>query len=68
MARLTLSDRIRLETLLNISFRDKLGFVVGNTKKIQQIADRLNVNYTTIYREISNNGFTVDNYVAQIYI
>jgi IS30 family transposase len=66
MARLTLSDRIRLETLLNISFRDKLGFVVGNTKKIQQIADRLNVNYTTIYREISNNGFTVDNYVAQI--
>ena len=43
MARLTLSDRIRLETLLNIPFRDKLGFIVGNTKKIQQIANRLNV-------------------------
>ena len=63
MARLTLSDRIRLETLLNIPFRDNLGFIVGKTKKIQQIADRLNVSYTTIYRELSNNGFTVDNYV-----
>jgi transposase, IS30 family len=66
MARLTLSDRIRLETLLNIPFRDNLGFVVGKTKKIHQIADRLNVSYTTIYRELSHNGFTVDNYVAQI--
>lgn len=66
MARLTLSDRIRLETLLNIPFRDNLGFIVGKTKKIQQIADRLNVSYTTIYRELSNNGFTVNNYVAQI--
>ena len=66
MARLTLSDRIRLETLLNIPFRDKLGFIVGNTKKIQQIANRLNVSYTTIYREIAKNGFTIDNYVAQV--
>src|SRR3989338_3950160 len=64
--RLTLSDRIRLETLLNLQFMDRFGLPVGNTKKIEQIAERLNVSFTTIYREISNNKFTIDNYVAQV--
>jgi IS30 family transposase len=64
--RLTLSDRIRLETLLKIPFRSTLGFVICDTKKIGQIAQRLGVSETTIYRELSKNNFTIDNYAADI--
>lgn len=60
--RLLFEDRIRLETLLKLSLRDKLGFPLSQTKRIVLISNKLGVNASTIYREVSINGFTYDNY------
>lgn len=60
--RLLYEDRIRLETLLKLPLRDNLGIPLTQTARILTISNQLGVNVSTIYREVSTNGFTYDNY------
>lgn len=63
MVRLTLEKRIRLETLLKLPVGG--GFVpLPMSKKIVKIAELLEINASTIYREVIKRGFTYDNYDA----
>lgn len=61
--RLTLEQRIRLETLLKLPFND-WAHTLAMSKRLPRIAQILDINLSTIYREVKGRGFNYDSYDA----
>lgn len=61
--RLTLENRIRLETLLKLPFSDFIDSL-SMAKKLPKIAKLLEISQSTIHREAIDRGFDYDNYDA----
>ncbi|MBX9597339.1 MAG: hypothetical protein K2X04_02040 [Burkholderiales bacterium] len=61
--RLTLEKRIRLETLLKLPFNGLMDNL-SMAKKLPMIAKLLEINQSTIHREVIDRGFDYDNYDA----
>lgn len=64
MARLTLENRIRLETLLKLPFLDNFLNKLSNNQKVDKISEITGIPSSTIRKEVRLRGFTYDNYDA----